>query len=375
MKSEKSKIVALVLCICGGFLGLHRFYVGKMKSGIFYLLTVGVFGLGWILDAILLLTDNFTDSLGRVLTNKPTNIYNIGSAAVSTYTNTALTNTTHINNTYSNTVNYSSTNTLSSKETKVFTFSEAINVYCCTDHWSCDSKYDFKRYFSDAFECILHNLKPVEITLSNEKVLRGKEIHNPIDDMKNITKATNIAKIKDFIAIDTETTGLNCGGNDIIEICAIKFIDFKPTEIFHSYLKPRKPISPAATDINNITDSMVENAPTFAQIKPCLQSFIGNYPLVAHNAAFDMKFLHVSGLDLSKHKEKVYDTLKLSKLKIKNMDGTKLDSYKLIDLCTNQNIACMNFHSADSDTLACGILFVDIVKQIHDVTNIDDLLK
>ncbi len=224
----------------------------------------------------------------------------------------------------------------------------------------------------DAFSRILQGLTQYEIKLSDEKVLRQVEMCNPIEDTKNITKATKFEKLRDFIAIDTETTGLKCGGNDIIEICAIKFLKYRPVEKFHTYLKPRKSIPASATEINGITDDMVCNAPKFSQIKSSLQEFIGDLPLVAHNAPFDMKFLHVSGLNLENHSDKVYDTLKLSRLKLRNYDGSKFDSYKLSDLCDELNIGCTSFHTADSDTLACGLLFIEILKSIKEVDSIDD---
>lgn len=254
------------------------------------------------------------------------------------------------------------------KKIKEFTFDEAVDFYFRTNHYSCRSEYDYKRYFTDAFNCILNNIKSYEIVLSDEKVLRQGEAVNPITEFKNITKATKRNSVKDFVAIDTETTGLKCGGNDIIEICAIKFLDFVPSEKFHTYLKPRKSIPSETSAINGITDSMVENAPKFSQIKSCLQEFIGDLPLVAHNARFDMKFLHVSGLNLENHIGKVYDTLHLARLKMKGED-----SYKLEDLCYSANIGCADFHSADSDTLACGILFIDIIKEVKEVTSIDNL--
>jgi TM2 domain-containing membrane protein YozV len=61
MTSPKSKIIALVLCIFGGFFGLHCFYVGKIGTGLLYLLTVGLFGIGWIIDIITILVGSYRD--------------------------------------------------------------------------------------------------------------------------------------------------------------------------------------------------------------------------------------------------------------------------------------------------------------------------
>ena len=67
--SEKKRSIALVLCIFLGPLGIHRFYVGKMGSGIIYLFTLGIFGLGWIFDIIQILLGNWTDNLGSIIRN------------------------------------------------------------------------------------------------------------------------------------------------------------------------------------------------------------------------------------------------------------------------------------------------------------------
>ena len=59
--SRKSKTVALLLCIFLGYFGIHRFYVGKIGTGILYLLTGGFFGIGWIIDIIVIAMGNFRD--------------------------------------------------------------------------------------------------------------------------------------------------------------------------------------------------------------------------------------------------------------------------------------------------------------------------
>lgn len=50
----KSKVVALTLCILFGYFGAHKFYEGKTKTGILYIFTIGLFGIGWIVDIIAL---------------------------------------------------------------------------------------------------------------------------------------------------------------------------------------------------------------------------------------------------------------------------------------------------------------------------------
>lgn len=65
--SEKKKKIALLLCVFGGYFGLHYFYVGKIGMGILYLCTVGLFGIGWIVDIIKVAAGKFKDRYGHYL--------------------------------------------------------------------------------------------------------------------------------------------------------------------------------------------------------------------------------------------------------------------------------------------------------------------
>jgi len=67
--SPKYRWIAFVLCFFFGIFGVHRFYVGKIGTGIVYILTGGLLGIGWIIDMITILLGGFRDVNGLFLKN------------------------------------------------------------------------------------------------------------------------------------------------------------------------------------------------------------------------------------------------------------------------------------------------------------------
>ena len=65
--SPKSRLITLLLCIFVGGAGIHRFYAGKIGTGILYLFTGGLFGIGWLIDLVKIATGKFTDKNGNVV--------------------------------------------------------------------------------------------------------------------------------------------------------------------------------------------------------------------------------------------------------------------------------------------------------------------
>jgi len=98
------------------------------------------------------------------------------------------------------------------------------------------------------------------------------------------------------IAFDTETTGLDWGGDDrIIELGAVEMINHVPTgNTFQTYINPGRPVSAATIKITGITDDDLKDKPGFEDpsIVDAFLEFVGGSILVAHNAAFDRGFLN-----------------------------------------------------------------------------------
>jgi len=65
--SPSSRLVAILLCFFVGGLGVHRFYVGKIGTGILWLLTGALLGIGWLVDLIMIAAGTFKDKQGRVV--------------------------------------------------------------------------------------------------------------------------------------------------------------------------------------------------------------------------------------------------------------------------------------------------------------------
>lgn len=96
------------------------------------------------------------------------------------------------------------------------------------------------------------------------------------------------------IVLDTETTGLSPEqGHRIVEIACYELVDHLPTEhFFQVYINPERTIDPGAFSVHGIGRQFLYTMPKFGQIADSFLAFIGDDPLVIHNATFDMKFLN-----------------------------------------------------------------------------------
>ena len=70
-RSEKDWMTTLLLCLFCGGIGVHRYYVGKIGTGILYTLTFSLFGIGYLVDLIKIATGKFTDKDGNYIKKQP----------------------------------------------------------------------------------------------------------------------------------------------------------------------------------------------------------------------------------------------------------------------------------------------------------------
>ena len=96
------------------------------------------------------------------------------------------------------------------------------------------------------------------------------------------------------IVLDTETTGLNAASGDrIIEIACLELVNHLPTgKQFQRYLNPERPVSGDAFAIHGLGDEFLADKPRFGEILEELFAFLGDSPLVIHNAEFDVGFVN-----------------------------------------------------------------------------------
>lgn len=96
------------------------------------------------------------------------------------------------------------------------------------------------------------------------------------------------------IVLDTETTGFNPqSGDRIVEIGCVELINHIATGVdFHRYLNPERDMPTGAFEVHGLSEEFLSDKPLFADVVDDFLTFIGDAPLVIHNAEFDMKFLN-----------------------------------------------------------------------------------
>jgi len=118
--------------------------------------------------------------------------------------------------------------------------------------------------------------------------------------------------------MDTETTGLDpAAGDRLIEIGCVEIVNRIPTgREFHRYLNPQRDINRDAVEVHGLTAEFLKDKPSFGDVADQFLHFIGDAPLVAHNATFDLAFLNAELARLARpplRADRIVDTLALAR--------------------------------------------------------------
>lgn len=168
-----------------------------------------------------------------------------------------------------------------------------------------------------------------------------------------------------FVGIDLETTGLDMNQDCIIEIGAVRVTDGKIDGRFEALVNPGIPIPAEVVYLTGITDEDVADAPPVDDVLPGLIKFVGDAPLVAHNAPFDLGFLARAANNRPEFLlggAGVFDTLTIGRALV-----PRLNNHRLITLASFFGTGLARAHRAPDDAEATALLLVALMGVLDQV--------
>jgi len=226
-------------------------------------------------------------------------------------------------------------------------------------------------------EDILNEIAKTKEDMKNApkfKVLYGTELEMSNDVLDLVVNPTDDELLgQTYVVFDTETTGFNAGLSDqMIEIGAVKIKDGMVVDSFDKLINPGRHIDASITKLTGITDAMVANCDNEEVVTREFKEWIGDLPLVAHNAKFDISMISMAyyKYNLGEFNNTVLDTMVISQ--VINKD---LKRHSLTALTKNYGIAFeendedttteKHHHRADYDAEFTGYMFNKMLEQIN----------
>ncbi len=169
-----------------------------------------------------------------------------------------------------------------------------------------------------------------------------------------------------YTVFDTETTGLDpSAGDEIIQIGATRLVNGKllKGECFEQLVDPGRSIAAASIPIHGITPEMVVGQPTIEKVLPAFHAFAQDTVLVAHNAAFDMRFLQLKENTTGvRFEQPVLDTLLLSALMHPNQESHGLEA-----IAERFGVEVSARHTALGDALVTAEIFLKLLPLLAEM--------
>ncbi len=175
------------------------------------------------------------------------------------------------------------------------------------------------------------------------------------------------------IVLDTETTGLDpFQGHRVVEVGCVELLNRFPTgQTFHRYIYPERDVPAGAFEVHGLSTEFLKDKPVFAEVSDDLLTFLGDAPLIAHNAAFDIAFLNAELERLGKGqiaRERIVDTLLLAR---RRHPGA---SNRLDDLCARYGIdnSRRTKHGALLDAEILAEVYIELVGARQAVLGLEE---
>ena len=206
---------------------------------------------------------------------------------------------------------------------------------------------------------------------SDIKVIYGVEAYLVPDKSSNVYNVKDQDLDTEYVVLDIETTGLSFQTEKITELGAVKIKNGEIIDQFESFVNPEKPIPQRIVEITHITDDMVKDAGTIAEVLPKFLEFIGDSVLVAHNANFDIGFIRHFAENLGYKLNNTYiDTLSLAKQVF-----PEYKKYKLGIIAENLGIKVEVAHRALDDVFTLVKVFNVMIEKLKEkgITKINQI--
>ncbi len=166
-----------------------------------------------------------------------------------------------------------------------------------------------------------------------------------------------------YVVFDTETTGLHPSqGDEIISIAAVRVENGKVDEAaaYSRLVNPGCPIAPDSIRFHGITDDMVKDEGGIGDVLPSFREYVGESILVAHNAAFDMKFLHLK----EQQTGVTFTNLVLDTLLISVFLDHQSHNHTLDGIAQQMGITIEGRHTALGDAVATAKIFCKMMNRL-----------
>ena len=240
--------------------------------------------------------------------------------------------------------------------------------------------------YPDLYHAVCDINKGIEKEEDKFKVIYGAEMSIVNNENELIFNLKDYDLLEtEFVVFDTETTGFTPFVDQMIEIGAVKIKNGEVTEHFDELINPGRMLPNKIVELTNITDEMLKDKDTEENVTKRFLEFVGDCPLVAHNAKFDIGFISaaMSKYNLGEFNSTVIDTMGMARMLYPEWKNHKLSTLvKNLDVPWDEE----SHHRGDYDSEGTAIAFykmskvlsnrnIETTQKLYDSVDQEALLK